>query len=170
MQMLAAAGINCLGIEPAYEDERALMAPIDFTGLDDTDALKIVWHSPVRIPANARCIVTTRQRDDQINSEWKFTQAMIFNRFPTPAMPRNHRKKARRFHRKYESQIVNACRNRDQICLRFDDVLTNPMAAAQNITDFIGRGDQATVATVVVDRSPDNYPGFLESQLLVDRT
>ena len=166
MQMLAAAGINCLGVAPAYEDDRALMLPVDFSGLGDADALKIVWHSPVRIPANACCIVTTRKRDDQIDSEWKFTNAMILDRYPVPAMDRGYRNRARHMHRTCESEIANAVCRRDHMSLRFDDVLAKPMTAAERIIALIGQGDPSTVAAVVVDRDPGNYPGFMESQLI----
>ena len=166
MQMLAAAGINCLGVAPAYEDDRALMVPIDFSGLGDADALKVVWHSPVRVPANARCIVTTRKRDDQIASEWKFTNAFILDCYPVPTMERGYRNRARHMHRKCESEIANAVCRRDHISLRFDEVLAKPMAAAQRIAAFIGQGDETNMAAVVVDRDPGNYPGFMESQLI----
>lgn len=171
MQMLHAAGAMCTGWAPAFEDPRFLAPPFDFRPFGPRDAGKLVWcglHNNILIPRDAICIRTTRDTRQQVNSEWKFVHMVGLMLPIVPPLSRNDRRRAEQASTKYQKQIATATRLQTTIDIPFETMIETPALAAQAIAETIGFGDAATMAACVRERSVENYPGFLESELLDD--
>ena len=166
MQMIAAAGADCLGRSPAFEDDRFMVPPFDFGILAERQATKIVWAMKTTIPREAHCVVLTRDREQQIASEWKFLNLLAFERGFVPPMGRNHRRKARKAFDRYANEIRLAVQGCRRGWVGFEDMIDVPESAAAVIANTIGFGNPSEMAKCVRKRSSDNYPGLLEAQLL----
>lgn len=167
MQMLSAAGIKTSGDEPAYEDSRLKFPLIDFSWLEPEQAGKLVWADKVEIPSNARCLITARDAKEQAKSEYKFhcffaTSGQILK------APKDHIKTAIAGYKKWQKQIYSATRYNSRLRIDFETMINDPTGASSSIAHFLNLDNSQARAMrgVVRERSPKNYSGLLELDLV----
>lgn len=164
MQMLHAAGLNCRGEWPAFEDSRYSFAGADFSDLGPDDAAKVLWVDPLAIPARAQCILTSRNHRARTASEIKFGRAVGLPWEDTRHVRRRMRKDSERMQR----QIDAATRGRARLRVAFERLVElEPDRVADELAAFIGRPEVAAAMQACVrPRSAACYDGFLEIDLV----
>lgn len=169
MQMLNAAGAECLGPWPTFEVPFETWSANDFEICGETTAAKYVWHDlpPKAFPANTQFIVTSREPKDQVASERKFLR--FFVRSIPAYMDRNEKRRRRRRYIDDQKQIRQLVGASPNMSMPFGGVIRNPEFYARLLCSFLGFGNPDVVANVVVSRDPGNYPGMLEAELIAKR-
>lgn len=169
MQMLYAAGADCIGPWPLFEVPFEEWSARNFEACRPTSAAKYVWHKrPAKaFPRDTVFIVTKRNPKVQVESERKFL------RFFMPRIPATmHRDERRRRVRAYfedQHQIRQLVGDRPHVTIAFEDALLMPAITAQKICALVGFGEWVKVASVVEPRDPGNYPGMMEAGLIQRR-
>lgn len=168
MQMLNAAGLNCLGGWPAFEADGFVMPPFDLESLRQRTAVKILYMGKTfTLPKAAQVIITIRDTDACIRSDRKFRQAM-FGQLPGDLWPHEPISETERLlWHQYQAAVMAIGGRRRHLILPFEGTIEKPEHAAQVVSDFIGMGEPARMASVVRERTADCYPGLLEAELLV---
>lgn len=158
MQMLAAGGLPCLGAFPAFEDDRA-KAPMtpEFSAACAGHAVKILDPQRIGLPDRARVVWLYRNTSEQAKSFAKFLRMVA-------GMPvtRDERRGIERGFRQDERDAMRAIAGRPTLALHFEQILWNPLRAAQQLAEFTGTPgfDAAAAARAVLPRPPRCMPGM----------
>jgi hypothetical protein len=161
MQMLHAGGFPTTGDYPAFEDERYSLgqksAPLGV-------AVKILDpHKFHMLPGHYRWIWLDRDPRQQAKSQVKFLRHVAGLSLGKEAVS----KFAKSF--KDERPACMAAIKRiggPLLQLRFENIVNSPDCAAQAIGGFVGCCSHASMAAVIVRRSPTCLPYLLEAELL----
>lgn len=174
MEMLRAGGI------PPYHDQGAEIGweTRKIEGLPDNHAqwlpdaegmaVKLIDPHRHRLPQGYECRFIWMRRDfrEQVRSQIKFNAAIgngpshiERNRFRQwVALLKREHKKALRILRHHESPLI---------VIRFEDVLSDPDAAARVMGSFVGgEFDAEAAASRVIARGPKSLTGLLEVEML----
>lgn len=165
MQMLNVAGARCPGEFPAFEDERFKRAPYPLAELGERDAVKIVWTTDFAVPRDAICLLTDRRAQTMVQSQWKFMHCVTLSLPSYPPISTAQRRKMIRYSIGVRGQILGAVHQRRISIFPFEQVLSDPLTAAERMARRIGFGDPEAMAACVRKRSRGNYPGFLEVEM-----
>jgi hypothetical protein len=170
MQMLRAGGLPCVGEPPAFEPPET--SPLKFTlewmHANQGKAFKLL--DPQRSRVNfdgqhAIVILLTRDEAQQAASMAKFGEIVM----GLPSTRSNIRRLAESFRRDLgpaRRKFVSL----PTLVLSFERLILEPAVAARaigallHLHDF--EFDEAKAVNVVRVRSPDNYPGLLEADLV----
>jgi hypothetical protein len=129
------------------------------------DAAKVVYlGTRFDLPVDARVIVTTRDMAESLVSERKYQRLAGGRRMVSlsaSAIPENL---ALRW-QTHQAEVLGMSRDRNHLLMPFEATIDKPLNAAQALSDFIGMGDPARMASVVQSRIAKSYTGLLEPDL-----
>jgi hypothetical protein len=173
MQMLNAAGVDCLGEAPHYEDPRTVIKRLsqNWLYLQDGKAVKVLDFHLTDMDRNNNLFIINTMREsakDQAKSHIKFLDIM------SPKKIDKSRAAVRRLQKTYakDQKIMERAIQRvtpHSIKLCFENILSNPVDEATKIKEFLGLDcDPRIMADVVIDRGPEVQPGLeIEERLSV---
>jgi hypothetical protein len=170
MHMLRAGGVPVLSdtLDGGLECHRVFDLPGNHSWLAEAagSALKVLepHQNPVPAEYDARFIFLVRNHREQARSQLK----MIRECFPSIAMDRFALDKTERSLRDSQAAMLRSAGARPWMTLRFERLLAEPLASAQEVAAFIGRPfDVDAAAAVVFPRTPECQPGFdIEARLV----
>lgn len=167
MTMLQRAGLPVAGSAPDFEDSRALHDP-RWVAQQNGRAVKLL--DPHRFPparGSYRAVWLARDPWQQARSMAKMLRSL-------GGIPISHADlygftdSYRRDHPKAMQALAQV--GAPVLTLRFEEILADPVAAAEALARFIGRSlNVATMAAVVQPRTPECQPGLdIEARLAAD--
>lgn len=168
MQMLAAGGVTCAGLPPAYEPREAAPFAFDPEWFRDQRGHAVKLINPFRIPKiEAPAIVIWCQRDlmEQAKSQIKFASTLL------PLQVRSGAKeKMRRALADDQWRSLVHLSHLPMQRLQFENTIRDPIAAANVMIDFIApQGFQLdarkAAGAVVTARTTRCLPGLLELEM-----
>ena len=161
MQMIKAAGVPLYGNPdpPVYEVPQASELPAHHVWLFHAQGMAVKVLSPqiYRMPPNLmpmRAIWLERNLREQAKSLCKLRKYP-----PTRANRKRFERKLAR-DRKSALRVLNAACREPPIMLHFEEILSNPLAAAAVLAAWLGTGEIGKIAGVVMPRSPECAPGW----------
>jgi len=170
MQMLYSGGCPVV-CEPGNElisgecsDQLSALREIAL-GLTEGKAIKCLDPHRFPLPPDREYIIIWMSRDkkEQSKSIAKFMQMLL-------GVRESKRTLARKFEETLGSETRQCWKLMEDHALievRFEDVILNPHLEAERVANFIGMQlDIDKMASVVIPRSTDCYPGMLESELI----
>lgn len=168
MQMMHAGGVPCIGTHPDYEDMRATSSSTILQVLTPGMAVKVLnpqHHLQHLDLTHARAIWLDRDTTEQAKSALKL---MGLHGVTTT---RSMRHSVRTLARSYTSDRARALQTLGPartLAMRFEDLLTAPQHAAEQIARHIARPlDTLRAARQVIPRAPACSPSFeIEMRLL----
>lgn len=135
MQMLHAAGVECVGNGPFFEDERSSFSKFDADWLADQEgkAVKVLGIHQVKMkPANYRFIVLKRNPNEQAKSQTKFYETVIKQK--SDASQKGLKSQVK----KHYARCLNKARLKGPVLeLDFEDMINNPVYAIAKICQFM---------------------------------
>ncbi len=171
MQMLDAGGIPCLGWAPAFEDPRTQIHPPKGFWSDVAYGKAVKMLDPHRFGPTAlprvdiphRIIWLHRHHDQQARSIAKFTEAMLGVTYT-----RDKRRALERQLLADRSKVHHLLAGRKVLAMGFEDILKQPLNAAEQIAFFIDRPFNPIKARAAVrQRGPECAPDLgMELQLM----
>ena len=154
MQMLHAGGYPCAGEYPVFEPYKIGDIPWNSVKGKAVKLLDAHLHLPFELKRQ-KVILLTRDPIQQARSFNKFLLHII----GLPPVPESNLKLS--FKKDYAT-ISKWLKRHDVLKLQFEDIIKNPMDAAQKIVVFSGQNLSLTkMAAAVIPRDPECYPGFL---------
>ena len=195
MQMLDAAGVECTGRYPAFEDTENF-SPLRFDARLETwrsldgKALKLLdpqqylrpetrqrrYHSDLPSPDNIdyRVVMTSRRPRQTAISTLKFLQWIgalpLESGSPSPSSVAQFEHGIQR-DMKVLPDLIKRQTGIDPVVIPFEDVIAAPHAAATVLAEAMDlpMSRTADMAAVVKHRSSDVYRGMIETELLAER-
>jgi hypothetical protein len=168
MQMLHAGGFQCIGHFPDYEVEQAKNPSAEFIASCAGRAVKVLDPQRVGLPGDVRLIWLKRDEQQQADSHAKFLSIL--------AGIHLSRKERRSLAKQFTDDFTSARRvvgKRPWLLLRFEDTLSDPTHAAQQLATFlapVGALDVPTAAAAVYPRGPACQPDLAIELALVETT
>lgn len=172
MQMLHAGGVPVVGEFPAFEDEHVSCIPIDLLWLECQrgKALKIL--DPQRVLKRApplRVIWLDRDAKEQARSTIKFMSAM------SGGTMQFARDSVRRLAASYSqdrraAMALFARLQASVLVLRFEDVLSDPVAVAAKMSSIVGPFNERAAAAAVLRRPASCAPDMSIEQSFIERS
>lgn len=177
MQMLASAGVPCVGSWPAYETDASMVGVFDATSFASRSNESIKLIDPANLPVGAMpnhiVIWLDRNPCEQAKSQVKFMSLVGLNlpnkRAATRAIEADLRKSRDR-HRARVG-VPGGC---PAVTVQFENLIETPHMTAGEIVQFLGENgwhglSAVSMAAQVRRRDPRCYPGFLEAALLAEK-
>lgn len=170
MQMLHAGGVPCAGEPPAFEPGEANALSVTVPWLADQRGTAVKLLDPQRAPALGRlpaiAIFLTRDPGQQAASMAKFNH--LLSDLPIAS---RHQRRALEAGIRRDTRLARAALQSFPVLeLTFEQLILSPYTTADEMWLFLSehgfRFDAAAAAKVVRARSPQNYPGLLELELL----
>jgi hypothetical protein len=165
MQMLQAAGVECLGDFPAFEPEEVgfsrrphlLMACLSGRAAKILDPHRDIDQWPQRI--DARVIWLDRDAREQAKSQLKFVRLMAG--LDIPGQQWRAMRAGLLADRKRCQEWLDRC-TPTPLVMRFEDILRSPITAAVEMASFLGlpAGSENAMAARVLQREPQCQPGL----------
>lgn len=157
MQMLEAGGFPCVGEYPGFE--KYPMGEIPWAEVRGMAVKVVDTHEQLPPPGDYAVIRLRRDPTEQAKSINKFMSVMGVSPVPLSKLKASTRKNY-----KVIDQWVR--RQSRYTSLEFEQILTQPLIAAQRLQEFLGCDlDLEAMAERVVLRSPNCYPTMLEVEL-----
>lgn len=174
MKMLHQGGMEVYcepeNINNSYETNKIMGLPDHFLWLEDCKgkAVKVLDPHRWRLPQayEYKVLFASRNLKEQAKSQYKLLAALgAIN----PLYGSRKRNQLRKIERCLKDDrrvslrrflIMERC---EAMEIHFENILSYPLTEAERIAQFLGRDlDVEKMASVVVERSPENYDGFLE--------
>lgn len=177
MQMLASAGVPCVGSWPAYETEASMIGVFDAASFAcrSNEAIKLI--DPANLPVgdmpNHLVIWLDRNPREQAKSQVKFMSLVGLTPQSNRAASRLVEADLRKSRDRHRARIgvPGGC---PALTVQFENLIETPHATAGEIVQFLDdngwHGLTATsMAAQVRRRDPRCYPGFLEAALMAEK-
>lgn len=172
MQMLAAAGVPCLGRYPDFEDTDFAMSTFrpDRMAAARECALKILDPGVMKIPRLPHHVAIWMSRDPK---QQTLSVAKLLYLYGV-VTDRSTRRRLERDIRTSKPRHLGAFRDMPLGEVAFERILADPIGAATKLCAFLGRHgwpglSPEKMAAVVVRRGPECLEGMLEFDLLEER-
>lgn len=159
MQMLDAGGYPCMGEYPAYEKYDIGEIP---WALCKGFAIKLIdAHRQIPHKLKGRKVITlSRDMKQQARSFNKFLGALT-------GLPPTSEKALVRSYKKDYAIIEKWLKRQKVLRLKFEDIISDPLAAATTMAEFSGKNMNIDrMAGAVIPRGPECHPELLEARMV----